>query len=296
VTAPEPRTVARSVLMWAFGLAVSVLLISMWGRAVVIDSETLGESLSPLSNASVVRGFLTDWLTEQLSDTGVEAPAMRQLLDSSAVGSSLDEFVVEVVRAAASTDPGGSSVDMVAIIDPAVPELTAGLVGMGYPVSEGQVSALVTGFDPLEIRPPGALAFIGPGSPMAARLGMAALLASVALVVLGSGVVYLSEDRIAAVRSLVTRVAVGALSFAVLLRLGSWVLDPSGGRAPVTTTLSALAGSKWLVPLEVAFVAGAVAGGVYLVKRWWRRGEASPLRGGQSTPQPDQSESLSESR
>lgn len=296
MTAPAPKTVARSVLMWAFGLAVSVLLIAMWGRALVIDSDTLGESLSPLSSSGVVTSFLTDWLADQLSDSGVEAPAVRQLLDSSAVAGSMDQFVVEVVSAAASTDPAGSSVDMTPILDPAVPELTAGLAGMGYPVSEDQVTALVAGFDPLTIRAPGATSLIGPGSPAAARLGTAALLAGIALVVFGSGVVHLSEDRIAAVRVLVTRVAVGALTFAVLLRLGSWVVDPNGGRAPVPSALSALAGSKWLVPLEIAFVAGVLAGGIYLVKRWMRRGEASPSPDGRSTHQSDRPESLSESR
>lgn len=282
--------------MWAFGLAVSVLLIALWGRAVVIDSEALGDTLAPLSHSGLVTGFLTDWMADQLTDSGVDEPALRQVLDASAVGGSLDRFVGEVVGAAASTDPAGSSVDMAAILDPAVPELTSGLVGMGYPVSEGQVAALVAGFDPLTIRPPGTMALIGPGSPTAARLGTAALLAVFAMVVFGAGVVGLSEDRIAAVRSLATRLAVGGLSFAVLLRLGAWVVDPSGGRSPVPSTLSALADSKWLVPLEIAFFAGVLSGGIYLVKKWKRREEASPSPDGQATPQADQPQSLSRSR
>jgi hypothetical protein len=98
------------------------------------------------------------------------------------------------------------------------------------------------------------------------------------MLVLGHGVVYLSEDRLSAVRSLLTRVALGGLSFAIFLKLGSWVLDPSGGRAPVQASISAVAGSKWAVPLALALVAAAIAGVVYLV-----RGRLRPL-------QPDGSE------
>jgi hypothetical protein len=101
----------------------------------------------------------------------------------------------------------------------------------------------------------------------ATRLGTAALLAVLALLGLGYGFVSLSEDRLSAVRSLLTRVALGGLSFAIFLKLGSWVLDPSGGRAPVQASISAVAGSKWAVPLALAVAAAAVAGIVYLVRR-----------------------------
>ena len=70
-----------------------------------------------------------------------------------------------------------------------------------------------------------------------------------------------SDDRRKAFRSLLTRFALGALSFAIFLRIGGWLLDPGGGRAPVADTLGLLATSKWLIPLGMGFVAtwGAVA-------------------------------------
>jgi hypothetical protein len=287
------RAVLRSSLGWAFGMAVSILFLALWGRAVVADTDSLSDSLSPLARSGVVTDFVADWMAEELTESGADPATVRPTVDfffeSSTVGDTVDQLVGEVVYAAAASSPEGSRIDMAALIGPTVPELTSGLAGMGYPVAESQVADVVAGLDPLIIRQPGSDAMVGPNSPTAARLGTAALLSVLGIIVFGLGVVNLSEDRVGAVRGLATRVAVGGLSFAVFLRLGSWVLDPSGGRAPVRSTLSELAGSKWMVPLEVAIVAGAIAGAIYVGRRWLRR-RAGSLRPGVQSTQPRERE------
>jgi hypothetical protein len=242
---------------------------------VVADSDTLAESLSPLSESSLVSQYLTTWMTEELVGSGVEPdrvmPTVEYILGSSAVGATLDQFVVEVVEAAASMDPNGSSVEMAALVSPAIPDISVGLAALGEPVTEPEVAEIVTTLDPLVIREPGDRPLVGHGSATVARLGTAALLAVLALTIFGYGFVTLSEDRLGALRELANRVALGGISFAIFLRLGSWVLDPRGGRAPVQATLSALAGSKWSVPLQMALVGGVLAGVFYLVRRQLRR-------------------------
>lgn len=269
------RSLSRSLVGWVFGMSVSILFLSLWGRAVVIDTDTLAESLSPLAGAGIVTDYLGDWMSEEMLESGADPetvePTVEFFFNSSRLGETMDLLVVEVVHAAASSDPEGSTIDMAALIAPAVPELTLGLTGLGFPLDEGSVSEVVEDFDPLVIRQPGSDPVVGPGSPTAARLGTAALLAFLSL--LGSGLVFvtLSEDRTTAVRGLMTRIAVGGASFAVFLRLGSWVLDPRGGRAPVPATLSALAGSKWALPLQVAAVAAVIALGIYVGRRLLRQ-------------------------
>lgn len=291
------RAAARATLGWAFGMAVSILFLALWGRAVVTDTEALAESLSPLTGSSVVIDLVGDWMADEMVESGADAevvePAIGYFFESSSTGDTLDQFATEVVHAAASTDPGGTSIDMAALIDPAVPEVTMGLVELGYPVTESGVAEVVQQLDPLVIRQPGSEAMVGPASPTAARLGIAALLAVLALVAFGGFFVALSEDRLTAVRSLLTRVAVGGLSFAVFLRVGSWVLDPSGGRAPVRESLSALAGSKWAVPLEVAAVAAVIAGALYFGRKMFRRVGGIPSPGGRSRQSPERRKSLS---
>jgi hypothetical protein len=281
-------------------MAVSILFLALWGRAVVADTETLSDSLSPLARSGVVTDFVADWMAEELTESGADPATVRPTVDfffeSSSVGATVDQLVGEVVYAAATSSPEGSRIDMAALIGPTVPELTMGLAGMGYPVAESEVADVVADLDPLIIRQPGSDAMVGPNSPTAARLGTAALLATLAIIVFGFGVVALSEDRVGAVRGLATRVAIGGLSFAVFLRLGAWVLDPSGGRAPVRATVSELASSKWMVPLEVAVVAAAIAATIYVGRRWLRRRGGFPSEDGSATPLREREPSQSGSR
>ncbi len=292
------RKMARSTLGWAFGMAVSILFLSLWGRAVVADTDSLAESLTPLSDSETVVDFVADWMGEEMIDSGADpalvVPTIDYFLESSSIGEALDRLVADVVAAAASRDPDGSTVDMSALLYPAVPEVTAELNGLGYQVSETEVREAVEELDPLVIRLPGTRTVVGPSSRTAIRLGTASLLAALAMAVFASGVIALSGDRVKAIRELLNRVAVGGLGFAVFLRVGSWVLDPRGGRAPIRSSLSYLAASKWAVPLQIAAAAAVVAGAMYVWRRYLRRGEAS--RPGDEPPRPREERQPSLSR
>lgn len=294
------RHSARATVGWAFGISLSILFVSLWGRALVTDTDALGAALAPLAGAETVVDFVADWMAEEFVDSGVDpdlvAPTVEHLLESSSVGQSLGLMVVEVVEAAASPDPAGSSIDMRGLMMPAVPEVTAGLTHLGLVAGEGEIRSVVEGFDPLVIRQPGSDAIVGTHSPTAGRLGTASLLAAMALLGFGFLYVRLADDRLQALRGLLNRVAVGGLSFAVLLRLGSWVVDPDGGRAPLPDTISNLAAAKWLVPLQIAMVAAAIGAVLYLVRGYLKRGGASPPGAASATPQPERSRSLSRSR
>jgi hypothetical protein len=294
------RAFTRSAFGWAFGMAVSVLFLALWGRAVVVDTESLADSLSPLADSSFVVDLAADWMEEEMIESGADpaaaGPAIGYYFESASVRRALDEIVAEFVLGTASSRPGGASIDMASLFRPTVPDLTVAMAGMGYDLTENEVASVVAEFDPLVIRAPGDRALLGPHSPTAARLGTAALLAMFSLLVFGYGYAALSEDRVAAVRSLLHRVALGGLSFAIFLRLGAWVLDPSGGRAPVPRTLSELAGSKWGVPLQVAVVAALLAGVIYWARRAIRRRGGFPWPNGGSKPPSEREESLSGSR
>lgn len=262
---------SRATLGWAFGISLSVLLVSIWGRAVVADTDTLAESLAPLAQTDAVVEFVADWMGDEMVESGIAPeivePTVRYFVESSAVGQAADELAAEVVAAAASTDPGGSNIDVRALLVPAVPEVALGLGGLGIEIDEAKVRGVVEGLEPLAIRAPDQPAWVGPSSETASRLGIASLLAVVAMLVFGWGFLALSVDRVAGLRSLLQRVSIGALSFAVFLRLGAWVIDPSGGRAPVPQTVSNLAESKWLIPLQIAVVAAVFAAVAYLLRR-----------------------------
>jgi|GEM_PF-2536633 len=98
------------------------------------------------------------------------------------------------------------------------------------------------------------------------------------LVALASGglAIVLADDRIAMARTLVLRVAVGAVTFVIVARIGAWALDPERGRSSIAAGGSVLLRSNSALLVAIA-VAGAVAGaglGAYRVRR--RRTEPPP--------------------
>ncbi len=286
----------KTTATWLFGLSVTVLFLALWGRAIVVDTDELAESVAPLAESTQTFDLIADWATAEFLAAGVDIdlvePTVTYLVESTAVGGSLERFVNEVVEAAASSHPGGSSIDMQGLLTPLIPDVASGLSQVGVPVSISEVTEIVNDLDPLVIREPGTSAIVGASSPAASRLGIAVLIASLSIGVLGYSIVAVSEDKYGAFRELLTKVAVTGLTFAVLLRVGSWVLDPTGGRAPIADTLSNLADSKWSVPFQVALVAGGLALVIYLARRRFKPGEVSPAPNVSPRPQEEQPLSL----
>lgn len=264
-----------STAAWIFGLATSVLFVALWGRAVVIDTDQLGDSLRPLSETGEVAKAFSDWMTTELVESGVPAgeaeDASQAALLTTEVSLALEGLVVDVVDAAATDGVVGGTVDVATALLPTAPAVAASLQTSGIPVTEPQVAEVIAGIDPLVIREPDEGAIVGPNSRLVRRLGTAVLLAVLAQIVFGSLYILAGNDRLKRTKTLLTRFALTGMSFAVLLKLGSWVLDPQGGRAPVSESLSLLADSKWVIPAMVG-----VAGAIGAVMVWLVRASMAP--------------------
>lgn len=273
----------ESVAGWLFGLSVTVLLLSVWGRAVVIDDDALGEALLPLSRSAFVVDQVGDWLEEELVASGVEQSiaerTVTSVIESDEFDQAADNLLLGVIDAAVGKG-GAATVDVASILAPAVPKITDELASAGMSLSEESIGGVVAGIDPLVIRDPGEVPVLGPRSRVAARLGTATAVAVILILVTGAVAVRAADDRLTAIRRLLSRIALGGLSFGIMLRVGAWVLDPSRGRAPLSETLSRLAGAKWIIPVLVAAVAAAMSGAVWLFRRYVRRVEEIPSRPG----------------
>lgn len=245
----------------------------------VVDTGELAESLSPLAGTDAVVARFSAWLVDELTEDGLDPitaeGAADHVLDDPAVSQALAGLLGEMVEAAASPDPAGSSVDARSVIYPAVPDMAVRLNELGVPVSETQLAAAVTDLDPLVVRQPSTDPYVGPDSEAASKLGTAVILALTVMLITTWVYVATSGDRTKAMRSLFTRFSLGALSFAVFLRIGGWVLDPGGGRAPVAETLGLLAVSKWLIPLGLGLAAAWGAVAFWLFRRRVKPGAAS---------------------
>lgn len=285
------RATALGTSGWVFGLAATILFISLWGRAIVVDTDALAEAAAPLSGSVAVIDLFSDWLGEELVDSGVDPslarPAVEYVLETSEVGLVIDHFVREVVEAAALPGPQAAAVDIAELLSPVVPEIADTLASAGVPVDEAEVASVVGGLEPLVVREAEASPYVGVSSPIAARLGTAAGLAMLVMALAGWVAITASDDRLAETRRLLVRVALGGLSFGILLRVGSWVLDPGGGRAPIPESMSVLVGSKWMVPISIALAAAAMAGMIWSVRRLLRPRGDFPTPVEQSTPEPE---------
>lgn len=281
----SPRRAARGIAGFTFGIASTVLLVGMWGRAVVVDTGQLEESLAPLASSTWVTSRFSSWLVGELEEAGADPvaadTAADEALDTPEVESAMSDILTEVIAAAALPTGAEATVDARGALAPAVPAITQSLNSAGIPATEDRVAATVAGLDPLVVRQESEPPLVGRDSEVASKLGTAAVLGLSLILISGTAYVLVSIDRRKAMRTLLTRFALGALSFAVMLRIGGWILDPAGGRAPVEATLGNVALSKWMVPLGLG-AAAAVASTLFWTRR---RRRVRPAAASRSEPE-----------
>jgi hypothetical protein len=274
------RRYALPVLLWVYGISVTVTLISLWGRAIVVDTGLLASAAEDAAGAPLISRQIEVWLAGQIADVPVLDATVADdlaadLVSDPALQATLDALVGAVVTAAAAPE-GEAEVDVAALLSPAVPALTEGLAASGIPVPEAAVAEYVATLDPLVVREEGSEPVVGSRSGTARSLSIATVVGMLVMLASGTVAVRMSEDRRTMLRSLLHRLAIGALGYAVIFQLGAWILDPGGGQAPVRSAAARLIGAKLWVPLVVA--AGA-AGAGWLLRR--RRSNGGKRSGGQ---------------
>ena len=265
------RRYALPIVLWVYGIAVTVTLVSVWGRAVVIDTDLMAAAASDVASAEFVTDQIEDWLTEELVelpgiDRGTAEQAAAQTVADQAFEAPLSDLTRAVVAAAAAPPGDSTRVDVAGVLLPAIPSVTVALAAQGIDLNEQAVGAFLSSLDPLVVRGPNEAPVVGSGSYAARTFSLATVVGLVTAVVAGGAAVQMSEDRRAMLRSLLTRIAVSALGFAVMFKLGAWVLDPGAGRAPVRTAAARLAGAKLWLPV---LVAAGTGGGAWTL-RWTR--------------------------
>lgn len=252
------RRLSLPVVLWVFGIATTVALISVWGRAVASDTALLSSAASEAGSARIVADRVEDWIIGALDEStgaaGVVPVAMSRPEVEAAVSNLIEDVVV-----AASMVPGVASVDVAAHLAPLAPVIAAEADQMGVALSASDVEVALSSIEPLSIRSETGRPLVGPSSGVSRAFYLATAVALVVMAISGAGAVALSGDRRGMLRSLLNRVALSGLSFAIITRLGSWVLDPGGGRSPARTALAQLVGAKWWIPIVVAVVVAAAA-------------------------------------
>ncbi len=263
---PNRSLVARRVtlpwVLWVFGLATTMLLVGLWGRAVTVDNDAIARSTEAALSVDLVTERVYGWIGDGLAAaTGITDAESERVLDGvrgrPAVEGAVDALIDDVVGVLIAPPGAEPSIDVAAALTPLVPEVVSELGQQGIDVSPGTVEAAVEGLDPVTLDIGEAISVGVVIEQATTILTRGVVIAAVVLSVAGSAAVALAEDRLGMVRSLATRVSFSALSFAAFFRVGGWALDPDGGRSPLRRSGSII----------IAGLAGAFASAIWLIRR-----------------------------
>jgi hypothetical protein len=266
------HSVAHATALWVFGVATTLVLAGLWGRAAVTDPLTLGRAAEAVLESRVVQERISEWLADGMAavyEAGdVDAAALVAAVDARPEVDAVRDALIDDVVGAALAPPGSRpEVDVAAAVallvpvvleeadraglaaDPAV--LERSLAQAGEVVLD---SGTGTWLDGLAVRARTALTRV----MVVGLLGMA---------IAAAGAIWLSEERSRQVRSLILRLGVSAATFALFLRLGAWAVDPSGGRSPLAAGSAALLSARGEILLAVAMAAAAALGTMRAVRR-----------------------------
>jgi hypothetical protein len=249
--------------MWVFGLATSVLLIGMWGRTVSADQATIAEGTEAVVEAAVIADRVEDWVADGLSATsGAQrsdvADALADIGDTPQAHQAVTTIVEQAV-AVAFAEPGSSSaIDVRTAMAPLGPVIGDRLRDSGVLAPQEEVDAAIARMPDLVLSSGVDGGLSGAATRAHGLLTQVVVVSGLVLLLAGGLAVALGEDRLRTLRTLAVRIAVSALTVAVILRVGAWALDPQGGRSPVAAGGAVLLRSNGLLlPLFAAINLGA---------------------------------------
>ncbi|MFQ5967348.1 MAG: hypothetical protein ACE5MI_07030 [Acidimicrobiia bacterium] len=264
---------STTTLWWIFGLSVTVLLISLWGRAIVADREVVAEAAQELAPADLVTEQVVSWVVSGLELAPPQAQeAVAELAELPEVRHASSEIVQELVEAA--YDPAVSSVDIGALLAPLSSRISSELAAYGIALEPAVIESALQSVPALTLQsePRAPVLSERVGRPLTTATVVAVLLMATA----GSLLLALSSDRRATLRALALRIMVAGLSFWVILQVAAWIADPGGGGSPLGRTVSVVLASRGEVPLLVAAVGVTLVAGIVLFARKRRAPASGP--------------------
>ena len=264
----QPRSVALSVALWTFGLASSLFLVGMWGRTVAIDSATIEESARTVIDSDLATDRINTWFEEGLATAAdLDSDTARSVVHAIETRSEYQEAVDSIIGAFVDTlfAEGGdtTSVDLDMALSPLVPIVADELVRRDVRVEVERIEEVLDDAGVVELDAGEAASVAAAVTDARAFLTQVVLVSLFGMLVTGLLAVSLASDHISMVKQLSTRVLVAAASYALILRLAGWALDPSRGRSPIVGGFSVIISSNSHVFLVFGGVAACVAAAVY---------------------------------
>jgi hypothetical protein len=261
------------VALWTFGLATSLFLLGMWGRTVVVDSHTLESSARTIIDADLAAGRINTWFEEGLASAAdLDSDTARSVVSSiesrPEYRQAVDVIVGAFVDTLFATDGDNGRVDLDAALSPLVPIVASELAQRDVPVEVDRIEDALDDAGIIELDSGEAASIAAVVTDARIFLTEVVVVSLLAMFITALIAVSLATERLGMVRQLSTRVMVAAVSYAMILRIAGWALDPRRGRSPIVGGTAMIFSSNSQVFLFFAGIAAGIAAlGYWLAAR-----------------------------
>ena len=211
--------------------------------------------------AERITGWIADGVetaTGELSD-GAAADTADAVWNRTETRLVLADAVDRLVTAALAPPGESVPIDLAELLRPLIPVVVSELAALDIAITHDTVESAFGGLPTVSLGSETEFDVAGAVADARSALTRVVGVAMIAMLTSGVAAVAFAEERLRQVRALAVRVVVSSITFAVLLRVGSWALDPGGGRSPLAAGGSVLLSSSGHVLVIVALIAGGVA-------------------------------------
>lgn len=249
----------------------------MWGRTVAVDDSTIEESARTIVDSDLAADRINSWFEDGIATAAdVNSETARSVVAAIESQPEYQDAVDSIIGAFVDGlfAPRGNAprIDIDGALTPLVPVVVGELARRDVPVEADRIEGVLDDAGVVELD-------AGEAASVAAVVGDARVfltqivaMSLLGMLLAGTVAVSLASERYAMVRQLSTRVVVAALSYAVVLRVAGWALDPSRGRSPIAGGAAVLLSSNSQVFLLLGTVAAGVAALGYRLA--WRSRDA----------------------
>jgi len=266
------RSGVLSVVLWTFGLATSLFLLGMWGRTVAVDTATIEESARTIIDSDIATDRINIWFEEGLAtvadlDSEAARTVVQTIESSPEYGDAVDTIIAGFVDSLFAEQGETTTVDLERALAPLVPIVVAEFARRDVPVEVGQIEDVLDDAGVVDLDAGQAASIAAVVTDARVFLTQVVVVSLFALILTGALALLLGHERWAMVRLLSSRMMVAALSYAVILKLAGWALDPGRGRSPIAGGSSVLFESNSQILLILGAIAGAVTAVAYGIAR-----------------------------
>lgn len=262
-TPQRAKSFGHSFAMWAFGFFTTVLLIGLWGRSVATDALTLEESAHAVLESELVNERVTGWLADGIAEVSRVAPddvadAVDRIAATPEARHVLDDLVDQAVEAALAPAGEDVTVDVSQSVEALVPVVVTELAADGIAADPAVIRAFLGAPDVL-LSNDDQIA-VSSARDAAGFLTRVLLVGLGGMILSGAAALGTSADKMRQMREFAVRLGISAITFAIILRVGAWAVDPRGGRSPVARGGAVLLASNGHVLAYLAIGAAVVVG------------------------------------